>query len=145
LERWSRSKVLKQFYYLSSYEETILFGQQFGKKLPSESVVALIGDLGAGKTTLAKGIISSLCGIPISSITSPTFQYVQFYDEGVSHFDLWRLHNEEEFLNLGLEEYLAVGISLIEWPDRIRSLLPSDTLFVEMKVRGEGRELSIYK
>jgi len=125
----------------------ILFGEAFGKKLHSPVVVALAGDLGAGKTTLAKGVISGLCGVPVSSITSPTFQYVHFYSGNsgdVSHFDLWRLRDEHEFLCLGLEEYLSFGISLVEWPDRIRSLLPSSTLFIETKVWGEGREVSIY-
>lgn len=124
----------------------ILFGELFGKKLCGPEVVALSGDLGAGKTTLAKGIISGLCGISPSQITSPTFQYVQFYeDPAIAHFDLWRLHNENEFLSLGFDEFLTSKIALIEWPDRIKSLLPANTIFVETIVVPEGREVSVYR
>ena len=65
-------------------------------------------------------------------------------ENSIAHFDLWRLQDEQEFINLGLEEYLTQGVVLIEWPDRITHLLPPNTLFVAAKVHGEGREVSIY-
>jgi tRNA threonylcarbamoyladenosine biosynthesis protein TsaE len=147
LERWNKNNASKETHHIRSCEEMILFGKTFGKRLRRPAIVALVGDLGAGKTTLAKGVISGLCAISLSSITSPTFQYVHFYsgnDAEVAHFDLWRLRDEHEFLSLGLEEYLSSGIALIEWPDRIRTLLPASTIFVETRVCGTGREVSIY-
>lgn len=139
-------KRLKQTYYIHSYEEMILFGESLATKLEG-AIVGLLGDLGAGKTTLAKGIIRGMCGIPLANITSPTFQYAHFYSgkgKTVAHFDLWRLHDEREFLSLGLDEYLASGACLIEWPDRIHSLLPDTTCFIEAKVYEAGREVSIW-
>lgn len=132
--------------YIPSLEEMILFGQEFGKTCGKDQVVALCGELGAGKTTIAKGIISGLCNVPLVNITSPTFQYVNFYGSGtIAHFDLWRLKGVDDFLSLGLEEWLAQGISLIEWPDRIESLLPLSTIVVESKVCRRGRRVCVFR
>ena len=146
LEKWSRSSPAKHAYYVGSCEEMILFGEVLGRTLRRPQVVAFFGDLGSGKTTLAKGIVGALCGITSLGVASPTFQYLQFYsgnNVSVAHFDLWRLRNLDEFLSLGLEEYLSSEVVLIEWPDRIQSLLPPSTLFVETKVCGLGREVVI--
>ncbi|KAM9999464.1 hypothetical protein ACTFIY_002702 [Dictyostelium cf. discoideum] len=93
-----------------SPEETLLLGNEIGKALKKEKKpqpIALLGDLGSGKTTLAKGIIQGLTQIDPNNITSPTFQYASLFYDGmksirVAHCDLWRLSSEEEFLNLGL-------------------------------------------
>ena len=109
-------------------------------------VLALSGNLGSGKTTIAKGIVKGLCGISPSSVASPTFQYVHFYSGNnttVVHFDLWRMQDEEEFLSLGLEEFLGLDMVLVEWPERIQSLLLSSTLYLEARVLGSGREILI--
>jgi tRNA threonylcarbamoyladenosine biosynthesis protein TsaE len=134
-------------HHISSLEEMILFGENFGKTCEKNQVISLSGDLGAGKTTLAKGIISGLCGVPVGDITSPTFQYVHYYEGNgffIAHYDLWRLKGVDEFLALGLDEYLTQKIMcLIEWSDRIEFLLPPSTIFVESKVSGHGRDVQI--
>ena len=118
-------------------------GAVLSSRISSPRVIALQGDLGAGKTTLAKGFIAARTGLAHSDITSPTFQYVQFYPSGIVHFDLWRLKGVEEFLALGLEEYLDDGIVLIEWPDRIQSLIPPNAVHVEIELHGSERHVII--
>ena len=92
-------------------------------------VIALDGDLGSGKTVLARALIIALGGGP--EVPSPTFTLVQSYDLAritVHHFDLFRLGRPEEVLELGLEECLAAGVTPIEWPDRLGALLPEGRL-----------------
>lgn len=98
-------------------------------------VIALWGDLGAGKTCFARSFITALSG-SIEDVPSPTFTLVQTYDTpagAVWHFDLYRLEAPDEALELGLEEALAGGICLIEWPDRLGTLLPRDRLDVALE------------
>lgn len=98
-------------------------------------VIALWGDLGAGKTRFARGFVAALAG-DAEEVPSPTFTLVQTYDTPagtVWHFDLYRLDAPEEALELGLEEALAEGISLIEWPDRLGGLLPRERLDVTLE------------
>ena len=105
-----------------------MWGETFATRLVPGAVVALYGGLGAGKTTLIKGVVSKMAGVPPNEITSPTFTYLNIY-ESIYHFDLYRLRDEGEFRALGFEEYLeAGGVCLIEWPERITSLLPAHTL-----------------
>jgi tRNA threonylcarbamoyl adenosine modification protein YjeE len=114
-------------------------GATLSSSISSPKVITLNGNLGAGKTTFAKGFIAARTGLSPTEITSPTFQYVHFYHPEIVHFDLWRLKSVEEFLNLGLEEHLCGGTVLIEWPDRIRSLIPDDAIHVEIAIQGSGR------
>lgn len=130
---------------LSSPEETIAFGAELATCLTDGRVVALYGELGVGKTTLAKGLISALTGVSCNEVTSPTFQYVAIYESPrgrVYHFDLWRLKNECEFLAAGFEEFLTDGIAIIEWPERIQRLLPSSTVMVHIESVGGTRSVS---
>lgn len=107
-----------------SLEDTRAFAKEFSKDLSPGSVVALYGDLGAGKTTLAKEIISSLTDVCPDAILSPTFTYMNLYPHDVCHFDLYRLSNAEQFLSAGFEEFIGKPyITLIEWPSRIEELL----------------------
>lgn len=95
--------------------------------------IALWGELGAGKTTFARAFIRSLGGGP--DVPSPTFTLVQAYDLdafAVWHFDLYRLSAPEAAYELGIEEAFAQGVSLIEWPERLGSLLPTDRLDVSL-------------
>ncbi len=99
-------------------------------------IIALAGDLGAGKTTFARFFIRRLGGDDIE-VPSPTFNLVLAYDTPAGtiwHFDLYRLEAPEEAYELGIEEAFADGISLIEWPDRLGSLLPDERLEVRLAV-----------
>jgi tRNA threonylcarbamoyladenosine biosynthesis protein TsaE len=104
-------------------------------------VVALWGGLGAGKTTFARAFIQARPGgDAVTEVPSPTFTLVQVYelpDAPVWHFDLYRLTNAEDAWELGIEEALATGISLIEWPDRLGGLLPAERLDVELQAGAE--------
>jgi tRNA threonylcarbamoyladenosine biosynthesis protein TsaE len=102
-------------------------------------VIALSGELGAGKTTLARGLIGALAGAG-EEVPSPTFTLVQSYDTPKGtlwHFDLYRLTRPEEAYELGIEEAFADGIAVIEWPERLGALMPADRLEI---VLGFGRE-----
>jgi tRNA threonylcarbamoyladenosine biosynthesis protein TsaE len=110
-------------------------------------VIALWGELGVGKTRLARGFIGALLG-EAEEVPSPTFTLVQTYDTAqvtVWHFDLYRLAAPDEALELGIEEAFATGISLIEWPDRLGALLPRKRLDLRLDFGGsEGaREASL--
>ena len=100
-------------------------------------VIALRGDLGLGKTTFARAFIQSRPGgEAVAEVPSPTFTLVQVYDlpdAPVWHFDLYRLTNAEDAWELGIEEAFGTGITLIEWPDRLGSLLPAERLDVELR------------
>ncbi|MBN2626884.1 MAG: tRNA (adenosine(37)-N6)-threonylcarbamoyltransferase complex ATPase subunit type 1 TsaE [Spirochaetales bacterium] len=107
----------------TSPDETISLGRSIGSSLKTGDIVSLEGSLGAGKTTLAKGIIEAL-GVE-ETVTSPTFTIISEYIGRVPvyHLDLYRIEDEEELLHLGIDEILyGRGISLIEWIDRLPEL-----------------------
>lgn len=109
-------------------EETRIFGKELARTLQPGMVVCLFGDLAAGKTTLVKGIVEELTGLPSETVNSPTFTYLHIYPGPISvyHFDLYRLRDVDEFLSLGFEEMLhAGGVCCIEWSERIESLIYS--------------------
>ena len=98
-------------------------------------VIALQGDLGAGKTAFARAFIRAR-GDPDEEVPSPTFTLVQLYAGGAAaiwHFDLYRLHSPEDAWELGIEEAFATGISLIEWPERLGALLPERRLGISLR------------
>jgi tRNA threonylcarbamoyl adenosine modification protein YjeE len=110
-------------------------------------VIALRGDLGAGKTTFARAFIRAR-GAGEEEVPSPTFTLVQIYEAGAAatwHFDLYRLTAADEAWELGIEEAFASGISLIEWPDRLGPLLPPHCLEIALDfgVRPEARRAVI--
>lgn len=110
-------------------------------------VVALRGPLGAGKTVFARGFImararaAGMADEEIGEVPSPTFTLVQTYDlpdTPIWHFDLFRLERPEDALELGIEDAFAMAISLIEWPERLGALLPSNRLDLEIAFNGDG-------
>ena len=102
-------------------------------------LVCLSGSLGVGKTVFARAVVTTLAerfGVVVDEVPSPTFTLVQLYefpDYTLSHFDLYRIERAEEVYELGIEDALAEGVSLIEWPDRMAALLPPDRLEVELR------------
>jgi tRNA threonylcarbamoyl adenosine modification protein YjeE len=117
---------------------TRVLGTQIAAGLRRGDAVALQGDLGAGKTVLARGILEAL-GVT-EAVPSPTFTLVQHYDTprlSVDHFDLYRVERESELDQLGLEDALAGGAVLIEWSDKAGTRLPNDALQVELEATGE--------
>jgi tRNA threonylcarbamoyladenosine biosynthesis protein TsaE len=116
-------------------EETIELGHRIAATLPKRAVVLLIGNLGAGKTTLAKGIISGLGASEPEDVTSPTFTLVHEYGEGrVYHIDLYRLDRAEQVATLGLDEIFdREAVVLIEWGERFPQLLPDDRIEIRIE------------
>jgi tRNA threonylcarbamoyladenosine biosynthesis protein TsaE len=129
---------------VSSPEETVRLGREIAGRLQVGYVVALYGELGSGKTHLAKGICAGL-GIDAEHVTSPTFALINEYHGGrlpVYHFDTYRLKSLGEFMALGYEDYFdGDGVSIIEWPEPIESLLPDDAIRIRLHHRGENRRL----
>lgn len=130
-----------------SAEETIKEGKNFGSGLRSGDVVALTGDLGAGKTAFTQGICEALN--VKKSVISPTFTIVNEYDGlyKVFHFDAYRIESQKEFISIGFEDYLLEeGICIIEWADKIKDLLPERTIWVKFyhdEINEDQRELRI--
>ena len=130
---------------LNSVSECKQFGLELSKKIKPGSILAFFGPLGAGKTTLIKSIIQSLTQIEEDAITSPTFNICIQYD-GVSHFDLYRLKNSDEFNALGFHEcFNAETISLIEWAERIEPILPKRAIRIHINPKTETSRIVEYE
>ena len=121
---------------LSSIEASQALGESWARELTGGEIFALHGVLGAGKTQLVKGLARGL-GFE-GDVTSPTFTIIHEYRGGrltLYHIDLYRIRSEKEAVDLGLEEYLpGDGVTVIEWPDRIPTLLPPQTRHWELQV-----------
>lgn len=118
-----------------SEEETVQFASRFANELESGAVVLLSGDLGMGKSVFARSIIQTLCCDELMAVPSPTFTLVQQYeaqDFMISHFDLYRLSTPDEIYEIGWEEALYSGISLVEWPERLGTLKLSK--FIDVRI-----------
>ena len=115
------------------------FGKKIAAKVPNGTVIAMIGDLGAGKTTLVRGVAK---GLHIDEVVqSPTFNIMKLYlkgDRPLIHIDAYRLADIDT--DIGLDEYIGyeTGITMIEWPQYIEKLLPSNTLWLEIKYKDEN-------
>lgn len=128
--------------YVKNEKEAERLGIQLADKLVPGSVIALTGNLGAGKTTFTKAVAKGL-GIT-DVITSPTFTIIQEYRSGrlpLYHFDVYRIEDEEELYELGYEEYFyGDGVCVIEWADRIEDFLPKDTIRIHIDYGAEENE-----
>lgn len=119
----------------TSPEQTTELGAKLAVSLFPGAIVALIGPLGAGKTHLVRAIVAGLGG-DVQRVSSPTFALIHEYTASmpVYHFDVYRLATPAAFADLGIEEYFSGnGICLIEWADRVESLIPADCLRVEIR------------
>ncbi|MBU0507803.1 tRNA (adenosine(37)-N6)-threonylcarbamoyltransferase complex ATPase subunit type 1 TsaE [bacterium] len=120
--------------------ETLLWAADFARTLESRAVVALYGELGAGKTVIAKGIGRGLS--VREEIISPTFNYVLEYAGRVKlfHADLYRIEDATVFRAMGLEEYFERdGVLVIEWAEKVRELLPPETIEITIESEGDTR------
>ena len=136
---------MKEHFLICNEKETKALGYNLAKKLPSGSVVALKGDLGAGKTTLVRGVAE---GLNIKEVVqSPTFNIMKIYlkgDRPLIHIDAYRLADLNT--DIGLDEYIGyeTGLTMIEWPDYISNLLPEDVIFITLlRKDDEVREVTI--
>jgi tRNA threonylcarbamoyladenosine biosynthesis protein TsaE len=126
---------------LADETATQALGARLAERLHPGDVVGLYGELGSGKTTLARAILRAAARDPALIVPSPTFTLVEVYETARGtywHFDLYRLEAPEQVYELGWEEALAEGIVLIEWPQRLGALLPKH-LSVTLEVAGDGR------
>ncbi|MGE4590051.1 MAG: tRNA (adenosine(37)-N6)-threonylcarbamoyltransferase complex ATPase subunit type 1 TsaE [Acidaminococcaceae bacterium] len=134
---------MKEFYCASS-EETEKIGFAIGLAAGEGDIICLSGDLGAGKTALAKGIALAK-GVPASDITSPTFAIMNIYkgkDTELKHFDLYRLDSAEELDDIGFDEYVGgCGITMIEWSDLFPEEMPEEHLQINISVEKTGRQV----
>ena len=131
-------------------DETIALGQEIAKRLPRRAVVLLIGNLGAGKTTLAKGIIHGLGASVPDEVASPTFTLIHEYGPAsngptVYHIDLYRLDTALEVANLGLDDIFdREAVVLIEWGERFPQLMPADRIEIRLQAdAAENRDITI--
>ena len=134
--------------HTDSEEATIALGAEIARELPRPAAVLLIGNLGAGKTTLAKGIVSGLGAAPAEEVSSPTFTLIHEYGDGPSkvyHIDLYRLDDEAAVATLGLDEIFEKNaVVLVEWGERFPSLLPARRIEIRIvRTTEDGRDFQI--
>ena len=132
---------MKSEYDLKNIDETRAFAREFAHRLHAPCVVALHGDLGVGKSEIARTIIQELRGAD-TVVPSPTFTIVQNYD-GISHFDLYRVMDKSELVEIGLEYAIQNDITLIEWPEIATGMLPENTIHLYITGSGDGRHIVI--
>ena len=121
---------------LASETQTSALAAALAARARIGAIIALQGDLGAGKTAFARAFVRALTG-PEEDVPSPTFTLVQLYDAPaftIYHFDLYRLEDPDEVLELGIDDAFAGGVSLIEWPDRAGGYLPPAHLAVDIRI-----------
>ena len=133
-------------FFLPDEAATERLGAALARRLRPRDVVALQGGLGVGKTTLARAILRAAAGDPALIVPSPTFTLVEIYDTPIGvfwHFDLYRLEEPEQVFELGWEEARADGMALVEWAERLGTLLPRERLTVTLAMEGDGRRADL--
>lgn len=131
----------------ASEEETIAVGEKLAREFPRRAAVLLIGNLGAGKTTLAKGIVKGLGAADPEEVSSPTFTLIHEYGAArkVYHVDLYRLDRAEEAARLGLDELFdREAVVLVEWGERFPELMPPERMEIRIRAGGgDQREITV--
>ncbi len=119
-------------------DDTMNIAQKLAKHLKCSDIIVLTGNLGTGKTYFTKGILKHF--IQIDEVSSPTFTIVNEYSSNpiIYHFDVYRLENTDEFINIGGEEYFQNGICIIEWGERISDVLPKEFLQIKFEMIDEN-------
>ena len=131
----------EKIYYLNDLKEMRMWARDFAKTLHAPQTVALHGNLGMGKSEIAREVIKTLRG-ENTVVPSPTFTLVQNYD-GISHFDLYRISDASELEEIGLKYAIDNDITLIEWPEIALNMLPKDTIHIYITQEGNGRKLML--
>lgn len=134
--------------FSNSPAATLRLGKKIGERLAAGSITALIGELGCGKTLLTRGICEGL-GVPPRQVSSPTFVLVNEYRGRlpVFHMDLYRLDTIDQEFEIGITDYLAragAGVMIIEWAEKMLSLLPAGILKVEFEVLGARKRKIVF-
>ena len=133
----------------NSEQETFDWAKNFAQELKGGEVIGLIGDLGAGKTVFAKGLADGL-GVK-NTVTSPTFVIMKVYEirnlkseiRNLTHIDAYRLKSEADIIAIGADEYFERKdtVTVIEWPENIKKILPKKTIFIEFKIQKNTRTI----
>ncbi len=137
-----------QEFYIDNEADMVAFGERLGRALGAQQkfqCIFLNGDLGAGKTTMSRGILRAFGHT--GAVKSPTYTLVEIYEfpeRRVYHFDLYRLGDPEELEYMGIRDYFSDGsICLMEWPERGEGILPMPDVSLEISVRGVGRLIRV--
>jgi len=134
--------VKQRTFKTNSEEETIALGEQLAAELSPPCLVLLIGNLGAGKTTIAKGIVKGLGAAQPEDVSSPTFTLIHEYSPTVYHVDLYRLEHSRELATLGLHELLErKAVVLMEWGERFPEILANPHIEVRLQALSEQSRL----
>ena len=130
-----------------SAEETVNWGREFAKRLKAPVLVLLTGELGTGKTTLTKGLVSGLGAADANDVTSPTFTLVHVYGKQakIYHADLYRIESFHDFETLGLEDmFAAPAVAILEWSEKFPLRSPWPTVRVRLEhLGGDSRRISV--
>lgn len=144
----SQVSITSQEFYIDNETDMVAFGERLGVTFNAQSqslCIFLNGDLGAGKTTLSRGILRAFGHS--GNVKSPTYTLVEEYifaNRHIYHFDLYRLGDPEELEFMGIRDYFSEGnICLVEWPERGQGVLPKPDVLIDVKVQGEGRLVKI--
>ena len=138
-------------YRTASEDETVALGERIARELPRRAVVLLIGNLGAGKTTLAKGIVKGLGAAPPEEVSSPTFTLIHEYGEDITvyHVDLYRLEDPRQAATLGLDDLFdREAVVLVEWGERFPQLMPPARFEIRLRAadpQSDEREIELTK
>jgi tRNA threonylcarbamoyladenosine biosynthesis protein TsaE len=120
-------------YYTKNSKETIELGEKIAKYLKKGDIIGFVGELGSGKTTMIKGIVKYFS---VSSVYSPSFVIVNEYSGKIPvfHFDLYRIKDFDELIDIGWNDYIDKGIILIEWAEKIKKNLPKNIIWVKINI-----------
>lgn len=139
---------MPEVFLTRSEDETVATGREIARRLRAPAVVLLIGELGAGKTTLAKGIVSGLGAAPAEEVSSPTFTLIHEYgrDPKVYHIDLYRLDRVPELETLGLDDlWEQEAIVLVEWGEKFAPQLPARRIEIQIEhLQEEERRITVF-
>lgn len=127
-------------FYTKNSKDTIKLGEKIARYLKKGDIVGFTGELGSGKTTMIKGIVKHFSK---NNVFSPSFVIINEYQGKIPvfHFDLYRLRNFDELLDIGWNDYINNGIILIEWVEKIKKNLPKNMIYVKIKIISEKKRI----